>query len=764
MQHAARHLGHFRLLSRIGAGGMGEVWEAEDLKLGRRVALKLLPRELASDRERLLRFATEARALAALNHPAIVTIYSVEESDGQHFFAMELVGGTTLGELIAREALPPGRVFDLGLALADALEMAHKSGILHRDLKPANVMVTPEGRVKVLDFGLAKLVRAGSEPTDLGAATADATRAGTVLGTFAYIAPEQYRGSPADTRTDVFALGVVLYEMATGTRPFAGDTPAALMHAVLAGTPRQIRSLRADLPLEFGDIVAACLAGEPERRPTAGEVRERLAAVARHGNGAIPKSAARSEPSDVAPSVAVLPFADMSAAVDQDYFCDGIAEEIINALAQLEGLRVAARTSSFAFKGELADVREIGRRLGVGAVLEGSVRKAGERLRITVQLINVADGYHLWSERFDRHADDIFAIQDEIARGVVDKLKGKLLAGDQQALVRRHEPSPEAYHLHLKGRYFFNRRRAGDLQLAIAHFEKAIAADPLYAPPYQGIAEVFNVLGLWGFLPPDVAMARAKAAAQRAIELDDSLAEAHAALAFVLLLYEWRWEDAEAEFRRVTQLRPTAAPVQIGLGLYRFAVGRPEECAAEAERAIELEPLSSAAHTQAAAAYIGMGEIARATELLEQALELDPTMPVALFWLGYCRGLQGRDDEADALLRQAADAGMPTSLNYRTALLVRGGNLDLAREIAGTLERMAAERYVPPLVLAFANAPLGERERSESLLRQAEFERSPMFSMCVLGPGYLRLSPAWVQEWFAALRQELWPSAETMGT
>jgi TolB-like protein/tetratricopeptide (TPR) repeat protein len=748
---------------------MGEIYEAEDSTLGRRVAIKLLPAALAADARRLSRFATEARALASLNHPNIVAIHSVEEADGQRFFVMELVSGSTLAEIIPPSGFTPARLLELALPLADALATAHRSGILHRDLKPANVMVTADGRLKVLDFGLAKLTHGGDEPTDLDASSDDGTQPGTILGTLAYIAPEQYHGAAAGLRSDVFSLGVILYEMATGRRPFAGASSAELIHAILHAEPPPVRALNRDVTPEFEALVHECLAKDPEVRPaSAVEVQARLARLdSVHQAGA--RHTATTVDESIEPRVAVLPFADMSATGDQDYFCDGVAEEIINALAHIEGLRVAARTSSFAFKGRLQDVREIGRRLAVGAVLEGSVRKAGERLRITVQLISVADGYHLWSERFDRDAEDIFAIQDEIASGVVDRLRGKLLAGDRPSPARRHEPSQEAYHLYLKGRYFFNRRRAGDLQLAIAHFEKAVAADPLYAPPHQGVAEVFNVLGLWGFLPPGPAMTRAKAAAQRAIELDDSLAEAHAALAFVLLLHEWRWEDAEAEFRRVAGLRPSAAPAQIGLGLYRFAAGHPEQCAAEAERAIELEPLSSAAHTQAAASYIGLGQMARATELLEQALELDPTMPVALFWLGYCRAVEGRDDEAEALLRSASESGMPTPLTFVTALLARRGKADLAREIAGNLESAARERYVPPLALTFALAPVGERERCEELLRKAEAERAPMFTMCLLGPGYLRLSPAWVQEWFAERRRrvlvvDLRPSGNAMAS
>lgn len=750
-----RTLGHFRIGRLIGAGGMGEVYEAEDQQLGRRVALKVLPAAVAADVERLARFTREARALATLNHPGIVTIYSVDESDGVHFFTMELVNGQTLAASIPPEGFGALRLLDLATPLAEALAAAHERGIVHRDLKPANVMVTSDGRVKVLDFGLAKVFPLPGEADS--ALTLDRTADGAVLGTLAYMAPEQLAGRPADARSDIFALGMVLYEMAAGRHPFAGLSLAALMVAQMQQTPAPLLGLNSGLPVELERLIARCLEKDPARRPkTATEVRSALDSVRRTVRAATGSLVAPE--TVVPPSVAVLPFADMSPGRDQEYFCDGIAEEILNALAQLEGLRVTARTSSFAFKGKLEDVREIGNRLGVGAVLEGSVRKAGERLRITVQLINVADGYHLWSERFDRSADDIFAVQDEISLGVVAKLKVKLLAGEEGVLVRRHEPVQEAFHLFLKGRYFLHRRSPGDLQRAIEHFEKAIEADSGYAEPHMGIAEVFSVFGVWGFLPPRTALDRAKAAALRAIELDSTAAEAHLTLAFLLTL-EWDWAEAERQYRLVGRLPGGISSGRIGTSLYRLLMGRPGEALDVARRAVESEPLSSIVHTQAAAAHIATGDVEGAIELLDKALELDAGMLMAQVWLGFCRGVQGRLEEAASLLRSAAERGLSASLMFLPEVLVRAGKLDEAQGVVAGIERAAAERYISPLVRGLAHASLGDRELGVSLLVQAEAERSAMFTLSLLGAGYLALAPRWVGEWFASRRERIRPDA-----
>jgi len=747
-----RSVDHYRVGRLIGAGGMGEVYEAEDLRLGRRVALKVLPAAVAGDAERLARFTKEARALAALNHPGIVTIYGVDQSEGEHFFTMELVEGKTLPESIPTGGLAVPRLLDIAIQLADALAAAHGKGLVHRDLKPANVMVTSEGRVKILDFGLAKaLPLPGGES---GALTLEKTADGALLGTLPYMAPEQFAGQSADARSDLYALGLVLYEMASGRHPFASRNVASLLMAVMQETPASLASTVPAVPPELDRLIARCLEKDPARRPaSAAEVRAALETVRGGpltGTGTVPATAVPK-----APSVAVLPFADMSPARDQEYFCDGIAEEIINGLAQLEGLRVAARTSSFAFKGKLEDVREIGRRLGVGTMLEGSVKKSGDRLRITVQLIGVEDGYHIWSERFDRRADDIFAIEDEISLGVVEKLKVRLLAGESGVFVRRHEPSQDAYNLYLKGRFYFNRRGPDDIPRAIEHYEKAISADPAYAMPHMGLAETFFILGLWGFLPSRPVLARAKSAALRAIELDESLVEAHMLLGCELFLHERDWKSARPHFERAGKYLPVSTLGRLGRGTYEMAAGRRRETLEIARLYVEAEPLSAIAHAQAANFHIGVGDVDGGAALLEKALDLDPGMRAALPMVGFCRAVQGRLEEAADLLRTAVEGGLPAGYMYLPAVLVRVGKTEEAREAVEALEKAASERYVWPLARALAWAALDERERCLELLGEAEAEGSPMFMLTVLGPGGLGLAPSWLQEWFGVRRQQM---------
>jgi non-specific serine/threonine protein kinase len=436
-------ISHYKIIRKIGAGGMGEVYLAEDSRLNRRVALKFLPDQYASDEEFKERFKREARAAAALNHPNIITIHEVAEHESRPYISMEYVEGGSLKELIAGGDLSIGRVIDVAGQICEALAKAHQAGIVHRDIKPQNILIDRDGRLRVLDFGLAKVKR-----------EAMLTQLGTTVGTVAYMSPEQARGEVVDHRTDIWAFGVVLHEMLTGEMPFKGEHEQAVIYAILNAEPQPVASLAPKVPAELEEMVNKALAKRPEQRYQAvDEVLEDLRLM-REGfqSGATRTLSTKAQAS---PSIAVLPFANLSADKDQEYFCDGMAEEIINALTQVEGLHVVARTSAFSFRGRQVDVREIGRRLNVGAVLEGSVRKAGAKLRITAQLVSVADGYHLWSEKYDRKIggeccpEDIFCIQDEIALAIVDKLKVKLLGGEKTKILKRHTDDLDAYNLYL---------------------------------------------------------------------------------------------------------------------------------------------------------------------------------------------------------------------------------------------------------------------------------------------------------------------------
>src|SRR5262245_1432854 len=524
-----RRLGTYEVLSLLGAGGMGAVYRAHDTKLNRDVALKTLPDGFALDAVRLARFRREAQVVAALNHPHIVTIFSIEEQDDVPFMTMELIEGRTLDQGIPGGGISLERFFDIAVALADALSAAHRKHIIHRDLKPANVMLTDDGHVKVLDFGLARAVDADpvhleEHVTDLG------TKVGTIVGTMPYMSPEQIEAKPLDHRTDLFSLGIMLYELATGERPFRGDSPAALMSSILKDHLEPVAERRFDLPGSVGRLIDRCLEKEPrDRIQSAAEIFTELKAYRRAWETGADQSATRPRapeaprPAERATSIAVLAFTDMSAARDQDWFCDGIAEEILNALTRLKGLRVAARTSAFSFKGKGDDLRTIGQKLNVATVLEGSVRRAGDRVRITVQLSEVANGFQLWSQRYDRELKDIFDVQDEIAKAIVERLRVTLAGGKDDRLVEQATSNIEAYQLYLKGRALVDRRGAS-VPTGLDLLRRAVELDPGYALAWAGVADALTVLAYSGAARGSESKPEAMAAARRSIDLDPTSA------------------------------------------------------------------------------------------------------------------------------------------------------------------------------------------------------------------------------------------------
>ena len=712
---------------------MGEVYRARDLRLGRDVAVKVLPEAVASSPDRLARFQREARMIAGLNHPSIVTLYSIEEEDGVPFLTMELIEGQSLGSLVTPGGLPLSRVLDLSIPMADALVAAHERGVVHRDLKPGNVMVTREGRVKVLDFGLAKVAGAkGSAETATLTATAEApfSGAGQVSGTVPYMAPEQIRGETLDARTDLFALGVILYELATGRRPFAGATTADLSSAILRDTPEPITKVRTDLPSDLERIVGRCLEKSPrDRAQTALDVcneLRRLKDTLDHGGPIKPA------PQRIA-SIAVLPFVNRSREEADEYFSDGLADELLNVLAKIRGLRVAARASSFQFKGKSEDLAVIGQRLNVATLLDGSVRKAGNRVRISVQLVKVSDGYHLWSEIYDRTLDDIFAVQDEIAKSVVKELRTTLLEEDPDPKVRGQVEADvakaargrgqntEAHRLALQGRHMIVRLTREDVMRGIAYLRQALELDPTNALAWVELSRAhLNVAGN-GWAPPEEAVAAARGAAQRALMIEPDLPEGHVMLGRIQIYFDWDWRGAEASYRRAMELTPGNAVGRHGAGVLAEQKGRIDEALDLYRRAVEQDPLSAGGYERLGIAYLSAGLLAESETALRKAIALAPQRIHARAHLALVLVAQRRLGEArEEAARESEDVYRLLALTVIDHALGRSSDSDeslrtLVEELAETGAFQIAEAY----------AARGENNAAFDWLERAHLQRDP---------------------------------------
>ena len=687
---AGRTLSHYRLVEKLGEGGMGVVWKARDLSLDRDVAIKFLPEPFASDPLRLARFERETKAVAALHHPNIVTIHSVEEAEGTHFFTMELVEGEQLSRRIVPGGLNLEPFLRLAVPLADAIAAAHERGIIHRDLKPGNVMVGPDDAVKILDFGLATQRRIDGGAPRADDLTITVPGSGRLSGTIRYMSPEQLRGNPLDHRSDLFSLAVVLFELATGEPPFAGETSSDVIAAILKDPPRSALEINPRLPAELDRILTQCLEKDVRRRMhSAAELRDGLENLGRAG--------ARHDAA-VHPSVAVLPFVDMSRDHDQEYFCEGVAEEILNSLSKVPGLRVASRTSSFRENRDPeADSREIGRRLGVATLLEGSVRKAGNRVRITVQLIETARGFHLWSERFDRELTDIFAIQEEIARNVVRALQVTLSAQETQRIGRAPTRHVQAYDYYLRGRKFFDHYGRRDIEFALQLFSRAVELDPGYALAHAGIADCWSYLYLYADRSPTL-REQALASSLRAVELDPDAAQAHASLGAARalgtgveeadqsfetairldpsLFEAWYFyarhsfargemEKAARLFEEASRVRPDDYQASLLVGQVYDELRRPDDARAArlrgialAEARLELHPDDVRALYMGANGLVALGERERGLEWAGRARGLAPRDPMLLYNLGCIYSLAGEPEEALDCLEQAFALGL----------------------------------------------------------------------------------------------------------
>jgi serine/threonine protein kinase/tetratricopeptide (TPR) repeat protein len=717
-----RRLGHYVILEPRGRGGMGEVYTAEDTKLERRVALKLLRSELADVPDRRTRFQREARAAAALNHPNIVHLYSVEEAEGLLFITMELVPGRSLRELLdAGAPLPIPRTLALATQMAEGLACAHAAGILHRDLKPGNVMITDDDRVKILDFGLAKLLarpELGENPEAV-TMTGALSRTGTTFGTAGYMSPEQALGKPLDQRSDLFALGVVLFEMATGKAPFPGETLAAVFDQLLNRRPAAPQTLNPAVPTFLANVIDKAIEKEPGRRyQSAGEFLVDLKEADASGTRV---TAAMTVPGDTRrpSSIVVLPFADMSQHKDQEYFCHGVTEEIISALTRVPGLRVISRTSAFAFQGRDLDVTEIGRRLRVDTALEGSVRRAGDRVRVTAQLVNADDGYQIWSRRFDRELSDVLAIQDEIAATIVKELRPEPAAAETwvrpaaaEAPGERKPFDAAAHDAYLKGMYALNKWSGQAMEQAIADFRRAIAKDPRFAPAYAGLAEglVWLYSGI-GILPASETVPQARWAVEQALALDPTLADAHNVRGLIAMNHDWDRRGAEDALARALELGPGSAAAHLSNAWRLLLLERHYDRAhSELEEAERLSPLDLQVKTLIGYFFHFRHDFDRAIEQFERVLALEPSFAFAHYALGDACTQINQFERAIKAFEKAIELG-GRSVNHVGVLGYahgRAGNRDRAQALLEELTSRASKDYVPAMWIALVHLGISD--------------------------------------------------------